>query len=167
MAFDLDEAFQLDIAQVDLKKAHSIVFSLYDDPKIPFVVWLLENPKSLLALPGKISLRHHDYIHILLSRGISSQDEAFVIGFTMGNDLKTNQLHLFIYKFFAKFIYPVSYRFSKLDFMNFNLGFIYGRKIKIKQINEIDFKMYQNENIRYLRDFFGINTDETKLMREY
>ncbi len=85
----------------------------------------------------------------------------------MGNDLKTNQLHLFIYKFFAKFIYPVSYRFSKLDFKNFNLGFIYGRKIKIKQINEIDFKMYQNENIRYLRYFFGINTDETKLMREY
>ncbi|MEH1822246.1 MAG: hypothetical protein V7L31_24755 [Nostoc sp.] len=167
MAFDLDEDFQLDIVQINLKQAHSIVFRLYDKQKIPFVIWLLENPNSLLALPGKINLRHHDYIHILLGRGISPQDEAFVIGFTMGNDLKTNQLHLFIYKLFAKFIYPDPYKFSKLDFMNFNLGFIYGRKIKTKQINEIDFKIYQNENIGFLRDLFGINTDEIKLMQEY
>ncbi|MEH1967711.1 hypothetical protein [Nostoc sp.] len=167
MAFDLDEAFQIDIAQMNLKKAHSLVFRLYNEPKIPFVIWLLENPNSLLALPGKISLRHHDYIHILLGRGISPQDEAFVIGFTMGNDLKTNQLHLFIYQFFAKFIYPVPYNFSKLDLKNFNLGFIYGRKIKVKQINEINFGMYQNETIEFLRECFGINTDETKLMREY
>ncbi|MEH1828451.1 MAG: hypothetical protein V7L22_24460 [Nostoc sp.] len=167
MAFDLDEDFQLDIVQINLKQAHSIVFKLYDKQKIPFVIWLLENPNSLLALPGKINLRHHDYIHILLGRGISPQDEAFVIGFTMGNDLKTNQLHLFIYQLFAKFIYPDPYKFSKLDFMNFNLGFIYGRKIKTKQINEINFERYQNESIGFLRDLFGINTDETKLMREY
>ncbi|MBN3961843.1 hypothetical protein [Nostoc sp. NMS8] len=167
MTFDLDENFELDIAQINLKQAHSIVFRLYDEPKMPFVIWLLENPNSLLALPGKINLRHHDYIHILLGRGISPQDEAFVIGFTMGNDLKTNQLHLFIYKLFAKFIYPDPYKFSKLDFMNFNLGFLYGKKIKTKQINEIDFKMYQNENVGLLRELFGINTDEIKLIREY
>ncbi len=163
MAFDLDETFQLDIAQMNLKEVHSVVFSFHE-PKIPFVIWLLENPNSPLALPGKISLRHHDYIHILLGRGISPQDEAFVIGFTMGNDLKTNKLHLFIYKFFAKFIYPYPYNFSTLDLINFNLGFMYGRKIKIKQINEIEFEKYQNENIKYLRKFFGINTDEIKLI---
>ncbi|MCC5663224.1 hypothetical protein LC653_04565 [Nostoc sp. CHAB 5784] len=134
MAFDLDETFQLDIAQMNLKKVHSVVFSLHE-PKIPFVIWLLENPNSLVALPGKISLRHHDYIHILLGRGISPQNEAFVIGFTMDNDLKTNKLHLFIYKIFAKFIYPYPYNFSTLDLINFHLGFMYGRRIKTKQIN--------------------------------
>ncbi|MDZ7993999.1 MAG: hypothetical protein RM022_032645 [Nostoc sp. EfeVER01] len=167
MAFNLDKAFQIDIAQMNLKKAHSLVFRLHGKPKMPFVIWLLENPNSIMALPGKISLLHHDYIHILLDRGISSQDEAFVIGFTMGNDLKTNQLHLFIYQFFAKFIYPVPYNFSRLDFMSFKLGFVYGRKIKIKQINEIDFEIYQNETIGFLRNFFGINTDESRLMQEY
>ncbi|MBN3886444.1 MAG: hypothetical protein V7K64_16920 [Nostoc sp.] len=167
MDFDLDKAFQLDIAQMNLKKAHSLVFRLHGEPKIPFVIWLLENPNSIMALPGKISLLHHDYIHILLARGISSQDEAFVIGFTMGNDLKTNQLHLFIYHFFAKFIYPVPYKFSRLDFMSFKLGFIYGRKIKFKQINEINFEIYQNETIGFLRDFFGINTDDSKFVQEY
>lgn len=163
MAFDLDETFQLDIAQMILKEVHFVVFSFHE-PKIPFVIWLLENPNSPLALPGKISLRHHDYIHILLGRGVSPQDEAFVIGFTMGNDLKTNELHLLIYKFFAKFIYPYPYNFSTLDLINFNLGFMYGRKIKIKQINEMNFEIYQNENIGHLRKIFGINTDEIKLI---
>ena len=82
MAFDLDKTFQLNIAQMNLQKVHSVIFSLYK-PKIPFVIWLLENPNSLLTLPGKISLRHHDYLHVLLDRGISPQNEAFLIGFTM------------------------------------------------------------------------------------
>ncbi|MDZ8257452.1 hypothetical protein [Nostoc sp. ChiQUE01b] len=167
MAFDLDKAFQVDIAQMNLKKAQTLVFKLHGEPKIPFVIWLLENPNSIVALPGKISLLHHDYIHILLDRGVSSEDEAFVIGFTMGNDLKTNQLHLFIYQLFAKFLYPIPYNFSKVDFMSFKLGFLYGRKIKIKQINEINFEIYQNETVGFLRDFFGINTDESKLLQEY
>lgn len=167
MAFDLEKAFQLDIAQMNLKKAHSLVFSLHNETKIPLIIWLLENPNSLVALPGKISLLHHDYIHILLNRGISTEDEAFVIGFTMGNDLKTNQLHLFIYQVFAEFIYPVPYKFCKLDFISFKLGFLYGRKIKIKEINEIDFEAYQNENIGFLRDYFGIDTDEHQLLQEY
>ncbi|MCC5619983.1 hypothetical protein [Nostoc sp. CHAB 5715] len=165
MAFDLDETFQLDIAQMNLKKVHSVIFSLCK-PKIPFVIWLLENPNSLLALPGKISLRHHDYIHILLGRGISPQDEAFVIGFTMGNDLKTNKLHLFIYKLFARFIYPYPYNFSTLNLRTFDLGFMYGRKIKIKQINKINFEIYQDETIGYLRNIFGINLDEIKLIKK-
>ncbi|WP_392534126.1 hypothetical protein [Nostoc sp. C117] len=164
MAFDLDEAFQLDIAQISLKKAHSLVFKLHEEIKIPFVIWLLENPNSQLALPGKISLIHHDYIHILLGRGLSPEDEAFVIGFTMGNDLKTNQLHLFIYKVFSRFIYPYPYKLSSLDLKIFSLGFIYGRKIKYKQINEVNFEIYQDESIEYLRNIFGINQDETKAM---
>ncbi|MHC5765008.1 MAG: hypothetical protein ACYTXI_05145 [Nostoc sp.] len=163
MAFDLDETFQLDIAKMNLNEVYSIVFNFHQ-PKIPFVIWLLENPNSLLALPGKISLRHHDYIHILLGRGLSSEDEAFVIGFTMGNDLKTNKLHLFIYKLFTKFIYPYPYKFSTLDLIKFDLGFIYGRRIKMKNINEINFELYQDQNIGYLRDIFDINTDEIKFI---
>ncbi|MEH1938060.1 MAG: hypothetical protein V7L14_31020 [Nostoc sp.] len=166
MAFDLDKTFQLDVAHIHLKDAHTAVFSLYN-VKIPFIIWLLENPSSPLALPGKISLRHHDYIHILLGRGISPEDEAFVIGFTMGNDLKTNRLHLFIYKVFAKFIYPYPYNFSKLDLIKFNLGFMYGRKIKVKQINNIDFEIHHNESINYLRNLFGIHADEIQLIREF
>lgn len=152
------------INNIHLKEAHSELFSKID-AKIPFVVWLLENPDSFLALPGKISLRNHDYIHLLLERGISPQDEAFVIGFTMGNDLKTNKLHLFIFKFFARFIYPYPYNFSELNLISFDLGFLYGRKIKSTQLNIFNFQNYENATINSLRKLFGIDADEIKFIR--
>jgi hypothetical protein len=47
--------------------------TLEGDPpsKIPFIVWLLENPKSPLALPGCIDLYNHDCIHLLLKQGFT------------------------------------------------------------------------------------------------
>lgn len=162
----LDTDFLLNIDNIQLKEAHSALFRI-DDAKIPFVVWLLENPDSLLALPGKISLRNHDYLHLLLNRGISPQDEAFVIGFTMGNDLKTNKFHLFIYKFFAKFIYPYPYNFSKLNLISFDLGFLYGRKMKIKELNKIDFQNHQHTTINSLRKLFGIDDNEIQLIQQF
>lgn len=50
-------------------------------------MWLLENPDSPLPFAGKIDLYRHDCLHLLLERGLSVEDEAFVVGFTMGNDL--------------------------------------------------------------------------------
>jgi hypothetical protein len=55
----------------------------------------------------------------------------------------------------------------QIDLINFNLGFMYGRRIKVKQINEINFEIYQNETIGFLRSLFGIKTDEIKLIQEY
>ncbi|MDF2388447.1 hypothetical protein JMG10_43905 [Nostoc ellipsosporum NOK] len=165
MAFDLDTNFQLDVAHLNLKEAHSLLFGSCQ-PKIPFVVWLLENPNSPLALPGKISLTPHDYIHILLAQSTCPQEEAFVLGFTMGNDLKTNTLHLLIYKFFAKFIYPSHVGFSRLECLNFDLGFSYGRKIKTKQINEINFENYHDQTIQSMRELLGIDVNEIKLLRQ-
>ena len=90
---------------------------------IPWVVRFLENPKSPFALPGKISLYNHDYLHVLLDRKTSLQDEAFLIGFCMGNDPKTNFLHIWIFKFFSRYLYPQSYRFNCQDLWFFELGF--------------------------------------------
>ncbi|MDZ4872114.1 MAG: hypothetical protein CLLPBCKN_001502 [Chroococcidiopsis cubana SAG 39.79] len=83
--------------------------------EIPFLVWLLENPDSPLALPGKIHLREHDYLHLLLRRGFAASDEAYVIGFTMGNDMETQQWHLWLYKFVSRFLYPPNFRFNRTD----------------------------------------------------
>ena len=52
---------------------------------IHWFVWLLENPKSPFRLSGAVNLFNHDIIHILLNRGMDVDDEAYVIGFTMGN----------------------------------------------------------------------------------
>jgi hypothetical protein len=102
-----------------------------------------------------------------LGRGILFHDEAFVIGFTMGNDPNTKTIHLLIFKFFAKFIYPYPYKFSDIDLLIFDIGFHYGKKIPFKCINQIDFRIYENESISFLRNLLGIKLDEISLIRNF
>jgi hypothetical protein len=56
---------------------------------IPILVQLVENPKFDLPgidiFSGATDLATHDYIKILLGRGVLPKYEAFVIGFTMGS----------------------------------------------------------------------------------
>ncbi|NJO94624.1 MAG: hypothetical protein HC820_10395 [Hydrococcus sp. RM1_1_31] len=80
---------------------------------IPFIIWLLENPDSPLALSGNIYLRDHDYLHILLDCDRSSTGEGFVIGFTMGNDPATNWFYLQIFKLASRFFYPKNINFPQ------------------------------------------------------
>lgn len=47
--------------------------------EVPWIIWLLENPDSPLALAGAIPLKEHDYLHLLLNRGKSPEDEAFIM----------------------------------------------------------------------------------------
>lgn len=130
-----------------------------DEPHyIPFLVWLLENPESPVALPGKISLKNHDYIHILLGRTKSTLDEAFVVGFTMGNDMKTKWFHLLVFKFFASWLYPYPYRFSAEDLKVFDSGVTYGRSVSVKQLNDFDFKRVQDQTVTQLRKLLLINS---------
>ena len=129
---------------------------------IPFMVWFLENPESIFPLPGKINLYNHDCLHILLDRGMSLLDEAFVVGFTMGSDLKTNQFHVAVFKMLSSSFYPKQYKFNQKQFKLFERAFDYGRKIKVKNINHIDFKAYENKTVWEIRKLFGIDLEEIK-----
>lgn len=143
--------------------AHQTLARVYDRSEgdeqadIPFVVRLLENPASPIALPGKINLRNHDYLHILLGCGQSAEEEAFVVGFTMGNDPKTNSLHVALFKFVAQFLYPIPYRFSKHDQKVFDAAFHYGRRLKTRSLNQFDFESHQHETLATLRQKLGID----------
>ncbi|MBW4511152.1 MAG: hypothetical protein KME64_32250 [Scytonematopsis contorta HA4267-MV1] len=166
MAFELNLLLEADIKNKKLKDAYSQLFASQCF-KVPFLVWLLENPNSPLGLPGKITLYNHDCLHLLLGRNISNQDEAFVIGFTMGNDLKTRWFHVTIFKFFARFVYKFPYRFSPFDIKVFDLGFTYGRRVKVKQINHINFENYGNETIAALREHLDINMEELQVLENF
>lgn len=124
---------------------------------IPLVVRLLENPVSPFALPGKIDLYRHDCLHLLLDRGFSLEDEAFVIGFTMGNDEHTNRLHLAIIKLCSWLLYPKPYRFSRAHFRFFHQGVLYGRNIGLKNLNQFDFRAHEHKPLRELRRLLGIS----------
>lgn len=166
MAIDLAASFEPEMAHQTLQEVYELLEGDEQD-KIPFLVWLLENPASPLALPGKIDLRNHDYIHILLGRGQLAQDEAFVVGFTMGNDPKTAPWHVWLFKVFARFLYPKIYRLTPEHLKVFDLGFDYGRRFVIKQLNVFDFTAHQHQPIAVLRGQLGITESDIQLLRRF
>lgn len=99
---------------------------------IPFLVQLVENPKYDLPgfdlFPGGTDLDTHDYLHILLGRGLRQKDEAFVLGFTMGSTNRMGASEERLYSLCAKYLFPKAYRFNDEDIGVFRdavrLGFI-------------------------------------------
>ncbi|BAU12406.1 hypothetical protein LEP3755_29350 [Leptolyngbya sp. NIES-3755] len=136
------------------------VQQVFVDPEteVPFIIWLFENPSSPIALPGEIDLYGHDCMHILLDlREHSLADEAFIIGFTMGNDTRTNRLHQLIYKLVSSTLYPKKYRFSWNDFQAFDAGFAYGRSLQVSNLNQLDFSAYKNHPVSQVRQQLGVS----------
>lgn len=96
----------------------------------PRVVWALENPASPFYLQGCTYLEDHDVIHILLGRGLTPQDEAFVVGFSMGNAVRTNVIEFSLFVMAARTLYPKKYRFDQNDVIAFNLGYDCGVEVR-------------------------------------
>lgn len=135
-------------------------FGTNQQSDIPCLVRLLEHPQSPFALPGNINLFGHDCLHLLRALGISGADEAFVIGFTMGNDPKTNGFHLFIFKVFTLFFYPLNYRFTSYQLQIFDRAFACGRQLKTKNIHRFDFNCVLDKTLAEVRSHFGIDLEE-------
>jgi hypothetical protein len=131
---------------------------LQGDPpdEIPFLVWLLENPASPLNMPGSIDLLGHDRIHILLKKGFSPAEEAYVIGFTMGNDTSTNGLHLLVFKIATYCLYPRKYRLTYSDLKIFDCGVQLGRSTKVRNINKLDWSKWDRKLIQDIRQEIGL-----------
>lgn len=123
--------------------------------KVPFIVWLLENPKSPLRMPGSISLTQHDYVHCLLGANMKLEGEAFVIGFTMGCDPRMNAMHLWIFKMVSCFFYPRQYRFSgRKHWILFKRGYDLARETQIRDLEHFDFQSWMDKPVEQLRQFF-------------
>ena len=95
--------------------------------EVPWLVWLMENPKSPIHLHGASALNDHDYVHIILDKGQANDDEAFVIGFTMGNDDRTKEWEVKLFKFVSSKLYPKKERFTQEQLKIFDEGFMYGQ----------------------------------------
>ena len=124
---------------------------------INWLVRLLENPVSKLALPGSIPLFEHDCMHIVLSRGLLNQDEAFVIGVTMGNASKYTNFKGKIWKVAARYLYPVPYRVSDCDLYTFNLGVAFGKTMAKKDCHLYNFCENKHKTIAEVRQELGID----------
>lgn len=131
----------------------------FQPEEIPWIVWLLENPSSPCALPGSIDLFGHDCIHLLLKQGFTIADEAYVLGFTMGNDLNTSWLHLLLFKIVAYTLYPSTYRMSLTELIAFNKGYDTGRKVRVKNISQLDFTDVQHKILGDIRVEMDLNVN--------
>lgn len=138
-----------------------------NQPKdIPWIVKLFKSPHSLLALPGNIYPDNYNCLYALLNRNRTLEDEAFMTGFCMGNDPKTRLFHVGILNFFSRYLYPHDYRFRKSDFFFFDLGFAYGRNLRV-QFNLIDFSRYKDIPLSILRKEFGIQIEDLYGINDY
>jgi hypothetical protein len=125
--------------------------------QIPWQVRVLENPASPLAFPGAITLQRHDAIHALLGRGLSNQDEAFVIGFTMGAARKIRSWQFSIFRFVAGTLYPKPYRFKPNDLIAFDLGFSQGQRNMGRDLHCVPFETFGDQSLAQLRRAVGID----------
>lgn len=123
---------------------------------IPLWIRIFENPSSPFAFPGAISLAGHDAVHVLLGRGLMPQDEAFVIGFTMGADtaLKDWQGHMF--GWIAHTLYRPPYRFGWKDLVAYRLGVWEGRIQPCENIHKADFNALRALPLAEVRTRLGI-----------
>ncbi len=102
---------------------------------IPWIVRLFENPQGWLRLHGAVNLRNHDMIHVLLGRGLLDQDEAFVIGFTMGSTKAVSRLERWFFKLAVSRLYPEPYRISGRMLAAYDLGLEAGRAFGVRNLH--------------------------------
>ena len=128
-----------------------------DQKDIPLRVKLFENPASPIAFPGAINLARHDALHVLLGRGLRNQDEAFVIGFTMGTSDHIHTWHINFFRWIITHIYPMPYKFSHQDLIAFDLGFNFGQAIPVRNLDQFPFEKHVSFTIDELRRYLAIN----------
>lgn len=121
------------------------------------IIRLFENPKSPIAFRGAVSLERHDCIHILLGRGLLPQDEAFVIGYTMGTAPYITPLETGLFKFIAYHFYPKPYDFKKEDLKAYDLGVKAGKRNPKRALYTFPIEEHKAKTLGELRDILSIN----------
>ena len=93
-----------------------------DAADVPEIVRRYENPASPEALPGAIDLDRHDCLHVILGRGLHVQDEAFIIGVTMGADSAITDEVVERFIQISTTDYPPVWRFKPDHIASYRLG---------------------------------------------
>lgn len=129
---------------------------------IPWIVRLFENPRGWLHLHGAVDLRRHDMIHVLLGRGLLGQDEAFVIGFTMGATKAVTGFEAGFFKMIASRLYPHPYRIAWPTLAAFDLGVEAGRELAAQNLHRrLDDSMLDRP-LGAIRRSLGIDTQRLR-----
>ena len=131
--------------------------------EIPLVIRLLENPKyslpGLTLFHGAVDLEAHDRIHILLGRGLCTEDEAFTIGFTMGSTKRVRRSEEWLFGLLARHLYPHPYTFDKDAVRIFNDAVRLGGISGCQPLDKIPFDRYLDVPLDEVRKRVGLEPD--------
>lgn len=135
---------------------------------IPWIIKMVENPKwdipGFDIFSGATDLNTHDYIHLLLGRGVMPKDEAFVLGFTMGSTNRVGEIEERLYTFFAKYLYPKVYRFKSDEIRVYKDAVRLGYISRCTPLDKINYEQYLDLTLEEARKAIGI---ESSLLKAY
>lgn len=147
-----------------LREAYDSLMSIGNSQdEVPLIVKLTENPKfhfgGLGFFKGRVTLEQHDYIHILLGRGLTLMDEAFVLGFTMGSTDRCSSHEQTLFGFINKVLYPKPYRFKEDGMKVFRDAAALAYVSDCLPLEEVDFKPLLDLPLREVREVVGLEVD--------
>lgn len=135
---------------------------------VPLIVQLVENPRfdlpGIEIFSGATNLNAHDYLHILLGRGLLAKDEAFVLGFTMGSSNRVGGFEERLFTLFARYLYPKGYRFDDEDVAIYKDAVRLGYISDCRSLAEVDCATMLDWPISRIREAIGLEAD---LLRAY
>jgi len=155
---------KLDDDEKTLRQAYeSLMMIGNSQEEVPLIVKLTENPKFHLGglgfFKGRVTLEQHDYIHILLGRGLTLMDEAFVIGFTMGSTDRVSTREQSVFEFINKALYPKPYRFKEDGIKVFRDAVALAYVSDCQPLEEVDFEPLLDLPLREVRKAVGLEVD--------
>ena len=131
--------------------------------EVPLLVQLVENPRfdlpGIEIFSGATNLRTHDYLHILLGRGLLPKDEAFVLGFTMGSTNRVGAVEETLFTLIARYLYPKTYRFDDEDVAVYKDAVRLGYISDCQPLAEIRFGPMMGWSLRRIRKAVGVEED--------
>ena len=133
---------------------------------IPLIIQMVENPKFDLPgidiFHGSTDLRTHDFIHILLGRGVMIKDEAFVIGFTMGSTNRVTTTEERLFSLVTQYFYPKGYRFTSEDLQVYRDAVRLAYVSDCQPLAEVDFDSFLDQPLGQIREAIGLEVDLLK-----
>ncbi len=130
---------------------------------VPLLVRLAENPdfhfNGFGFFKGRVTLEQHDFAHIVLGRGLTLIDEAFVIGFTMGSSNRVSTQEKELFSFIATRLYPKPYRFTDDGEQVFKDAVHLGYVSDCIPIEEIDFRPLLDLPLAKVREEIRLEPD--------
>lgn len=147
--------------QLTLRAAHKSLSRVgADKEEVPLMIQLVENPKykipGLTLFHGAVDLEQHDYIHILLGRGLLDMDEAFTIGFTMGSTNKVTTTEEQLFTLIAQYLYPKVYQFGENEIEVFKNAVRLGYISSCPALDQTDFTSYLDLPLKVIREKIGL-----------